>query len=235
MGTPAEDNAAATKSVLDVLKESPIRNIDFTLGDISISPTMYDKVAQAIRDGKITIIVEPNLLQSTEAGRYFSELPVNKETEFYDVLVLRAPGFGSSLNDQFSGRRAVVHECTHAGLDLLKVPNMTHAQHEAASYIADSIFTISRVLARNGDPSKIEKTITAPIEKAAWNIGMLQVANLDPKNAPYRFSPDWAVAWAEGVNKLFVAIFASDEYKATAKTKVNNDGVGRPWKLPKKT
>jgi hypothetical protein len=233
----AQEDAAATKAVLEVLKDSAIRNVDFTLGEVSISPTMYDKVAEAITQGKITVIVAPNFLKPTEAGRYFPVLTVNSETEFYDVLVLRTPGFGSGLNAQFHGRQAVVHECTHAGLDLLKVPNMTHAQHEAVSYVADSIFLISKVLAMKGDPGKIGKTIVAPIEKAAWEVGMLVSASRDSKNgpsAPYWSSPDFAVAWFESVNRLFVAIGASDEYKASAKDKANNDGVGRPWKLPKK-
>jgi hypothetical protein len=229
----AQDDAAATTMVLDLLNDRSIGEIDFMLGAISVRPAMYRKVRQAIVDKKITVLVLPATLASNEAGKYFPVLTLDKDTEFYDVLVLRAPDLGSGVNEQFHRAMAIVHECTHAGLDLLQVPKMTHTQHEACAYVAQSIFEIAKILAMRGDPSKVRST--EPIESAAWEVALLQIkskAGANTRSAAYWVSPDFAVVWAEAVNKLHVAIMNSDTYKAVAKDIVNNDGVGRQWKLP---
>src|SRR5262249_43596017 len=145
----------------------------------TIAPSMYEKVAKAIKDGQITITVEPSLLKADEAGRYFSTLPINKDTEFYDVVVLRAPDLGSTLNDKFHAATAIVHECTHAGFDLLKLPKMTHLEHEAASYVAGAIFAAQSMLALKGHPERVQPTDS--IEAAAWDIALLEV---DSKPVP---------------------------------------------------
>jgi hypothetical protein len=235
MGKPEDDNTAATKLVLDILKDRQIGEIDFMLGSISIKPTMYQKVSQAIVDKKITVIVEPKALAANEAGKYLSVLTIDKDTEFYDVLILGTPDRGKSVNEQFHKARAIVHECTHAGLDLLKVPNMTHTQHEACAYVADSIFAMAKMLAVKMDLSNMKITEAIPI--AAWEVARLQIkskAAAGTPSAPYWTSPDFAMIWVGAVNKLNAAISTSDTYKKVAKDKVNNDGVGREWKLPKK-
>lgn len=234
MGAP--EDAAATKLVLDILQDKQIGQIDFALGSISIKPTMYQKVSQAIVDKKITVTVDPKALAANEAGKYLSVLTIGKDTEFYDVLILGSPDRGKTVNEQFHKARAIVHECTHAGLDLLKVPNMTHTQHEACAYVADSIFAMAKMLALKIDLSKM--TITEAIPIAAWEVARLQIkskAAVGTPSARYWTTPDFAMVWVGAVNKLNVAISTSDEYKAVAKDIVNNDGVGREWKLPKKS
>jgi hypothetical protein len=226
----AQDEAATTM-VLNLLKDKSVREIDFMLGSISIMPTMYEKVSQAITDKKITVLVQPTLLASNESGKYFNVLTVDKDTEFYDVLVLRTSDLGSGRNEQFSRAEAIVHECTHAGLDLLQVPNMTHTQHEACAYVAQSIFAITKMLAMKGDPSKVR--FTEPIESAAWEVALMRIKS-KTASAGYWVSPVFRVAWCLAVNKLCVAIMTSDTYKAVAKDIVNNDGVGRQWKQPTK-
>jgi hypothetical protein len=228
----AQDDAAATTMVLDLLKDRSIREIDFMLGAISVRPAMYGKVSQAIVDKKITVLVQPSALASNESGRYYPVLTIDKDTEFYDVLVLREPGLGKGVNEQFHRAQTIVHECTHAGLYLLKVPT-THTQHEACSYVAQDIFTITKMLAIRGDPSKAK--VTDSIERAAWEVALLQIkSKAGAGTSKYWASPDFAQAWAEAVNRLYVAIRNSAEYKAVAKDVVKNDGVGRPWKLPSK-
>lgn len=221
----AQEDEAATKLVLDILKDKQVSEIDFMLGSISVKPTMYQKVSQAIVDKKITVIVEPEALAANESGRYFNVMTINKDTEFYDVLVLRTADRGSKVNEQFHIAEAIVHECTHAGLDLLKVPKMTHTQHEACAYVAQSIFAMAKMLAMKGDPSKAK--FTESIESAAWEVARLQIKSKAAVGTP-------SAAWADAVNKLYVAISTSETYKKVAKDLVNNDGVGREWKLPSK-
>lgn len=224
----AQDDAATTV-VLNVLRDRSIREIDFVLGSISIKPTMYEKVSQAITDKKISVLVAPNQLASDEIGKYFNVLTINKDTELYDVLVLRTPDLGSSVNETFHRQAAIVHECTHALLDLLQVPNMTHTQHEACAYVAESIFQIAKMKAMNGHPDRVPQT--QPIQGAAWEIGLMQI-NSKGATEGYYASPVFMVDWWLAVNKLCVAIMNSNTYKGVALDPVINDGVGRQWKLP---
>ena len=94
---------------------------------------------------------------------------------------------------------------------------------------------MAKLLAMKRDPSKV--TFTEPIEIAAWEVARLQIkskAAAGTPSAPYWTTPDFAMIWVGAVNKLNVAISTSDTYKKVAKDFVNNDGVGRPWKLPSK-
>jgi hypothetical protein len=223
---------------LKVLQDKSINQINFTMGDISVSPSMYENVSKAITDGKITVIVQPDALKPNESGKYFSELPINKDKVFYNVIVLRSTDLGSGVNEQFHRAEAIVHECTHAGFDLLKVPKMTHTQDEAGAYAAQSLFAIAKMLELKGDPEKVKPR--ERIESAAWDIALLlnKQATSPPLISPryrvnYWTSPDFAVALWTAWDKLNIAIRNSDEYKATAENIVKHEGVGRPWKLPK--
>src|SRR5215210_6899008 len=125
----AEDDKKATEMVLKLLEDKSLEKVAFSMNKISVSPSMYAKVSQAIKEKKITVVVNPKLLHNNEGGRYYATLPLDKDTEFYDVLVLRSPVLGKGLIDQFYAAEAIVHECTHAGFDLLEVPKMTHLEH----------------------------------------------------------------------------------------------------------
>jgi hypothetical protein len=226
----AADDKAATDAVLQVLADKSISQIDFPMGDISVKPSMYEKVSKAIGAKEITVMVVPEMLSAAESARYFSVFTIGNDQEWYNLIVLRTSGLGGNANEKFHAEMAIVHECTHAGFDLLKIPKMTHTQHEAGAYIAGAIFGVADMLDMKGDPSKFKDP--APIFMAAWDIALLSNSN---KNAPssYSRSPDFAVAWYSAISKLNVLIANSDEYKATAKDLVKNDGVGREWKLPK--
>jgi hypothetical protein len=210
----AEDDKKATETVLAVLQDKSINKMRFKLNRREISPSLYQGVAKAIKDKKITVLVQPDLLASGEAGRYYSELKVGKDMIFYDVLVLRSPTLGANVAEKFNSAQVIIHECTHAGFDLLKLANMTHAEHEAASYIAGALFMIESMLAMKGDPSKV--TFTEKIEQTAWKIGLLEAKDQSVPKALY--------------TELDAAIRAHPSYKHAGDT-AKNDGVGREWKL----
>ena len=73
-----EDNIKATKFVLDTLNAQEIQEINFQLNNINVSSSMYQKVSQAVTEGKITVIVAPEMLNQTESGRFCSR---NKTTK----------------------------------------------------------------------------------------------------------------------------------------------------------
>lgn len=152
-------------NVRDILSDPAINAIDFSMGGIDVSPSMYQKVSQAIVDQKITVLVNPAFLRPNKSGKYIADLKLPNGVEMFDLLVLRSPDVGTGINEQFHRAEAIVHECTHAGFALLQVPNMTHTLHEAGAYAAQSIFALAKMLSLRGHPDRV--TNTEPIEKAA--------------------------------------------------------------------
>ena len=212
----AADDKKATGTVQTILGDGSINKIKFTIGKWTISPELYKKVDKAITAKEITVIVAPSALGNGVAGKYFSTLTIDKDNEWYDVLILGKPDLGQTLNEQFAAAQTVVHECTHAGLDILKLDKMTHLDHEAIAYAADAIFAVAKMLALKGNPNKVN--ITESIRKAAWDIGLL-VVNQN-KGIPKAL-----------LTALNAAISQDPNYKATASDIVKNDGVGHKWKI----
>ena len=100
----------ATETVLAVLQDQSINKIRFKLNRREISPSLYQQVAKAIKDKKITVLVQPSLLASGESGRYYPEIKVDKDTEFYDVLVLRSSTLGANASEKFNAAQVIIHE-----------------------------------------------------------------------------------------------------------------------------
>jgi len=95
----------------------------------NIRPSDYTLVANAIRDGNI--IVRTEGIRSPEAGAAY---------DFnYDSLELPS-GFTltSSRNKAF-----IVHECTHAILDIRNIGRFSNYENEAVAYIAEAIILVA--------------------------------------------------------------------------------------------
>lgn len=223
------DDDKVKQFVLDTLQATELKDVDFQLSNIKVSSDMYQKVLQAIVDGKISVLVQPDLLKEKEAAKYFPEMKFRNGDVWYDVLAFRSSDQGSTRGQQITAAALMVHECTHAGFVLLKIPKMTHTFHEAGAYAAEAIFEIARMSNLGGHPDKV--VINEPIRKEAWDFGLLlQRSRANSKNKYYT-SPDFAVVYYKSLNKLMVAIMNSDEYKPVAKDIVENLGVGRKWIL----
>jgi len=113
----------ATKDdLLSVLRNPRISNIDFHVGHCHVSGTGYELVAAAIEDGRISVETG----ESSEWAAY----GVGTNTFF----VRRSQSF--RLSDQ----ALVVHECTHALLDIRNAWKFTDLSSEAAAYLAQVVF-----------------------------------------------------------------------------------------------
>ena len=222
----ADDDRKATETILRVLNDLSVCKIKFMMGPAktkpretrprTIHPLMYDLVRQAIVDGKITVIVSPEILERGAGGMYCPVITVDENTELYDVIVLAKPDLGSTIDQQLTTAQAIIHECTHAGFDLLNLPKMTHMENELGAYIAGAIFVAEAILARKGDLKNVG-AITEPIRKAAWEIALLEVEDKDPPRRLYE--------------ALELAIRTHPLYKDKANKVSTHDGVGREWKL----
>jgi predicted metal-dependent TIM-barrel fold hydrolase len=135
----AEDDKNAKQLVLDILKHKSIGKLKVTIDKITISPKLYEAVRKAIDEGKIAVIVQPDGLKANEAAKYFGTMKFSEDMIFYDVIVLRSAALTGNKAQDLLVAQAIVHECTHAGFDLLK-QKMTGLQNEALAYIAGAMF-----------------------------------------------------------------------------------------------
>lgn len=210
----AEEDRKAKETVLAVLEHKSLNMVDFSISKRRISPELYQKVAKAIKDNKITVMVAPSMLPADVGGLYIPALTLPDKQELYDLLVLRSPTLGTSRDQKLKDAQVIVHECTHAGFDLLGTKEMNHLEHEAAAYVAGARYMIEEMLELGGHPEKV--TFTGKIESAAWAIALKQ--------------SDGEEASTKLFNALDVAIMNHPTYKADAKKEAINDGVGRTWK-----
>ena len=212
----AEDDRKATQTVLNVLTWRAISKLKFTIGKITVSPELYEKVKKAIETKKVTVLVQS--LAPGVAAKYFSTMKIRDDMIFYDVMVLTTAELTGTIAEQISRAQYLVHECTHAGFDLLS-QKMTRLENEALAYVAAAMFVQLAMKENRGDPTKVPTSGMTKIEQAAWDIASKEIGGGTVTKDMY--------------NALNVAIEAEPEYKDAGKKPSENDGVGREWKLPK--
>jgi hypothetical protein len=93
----------------------------------SIQPSDYRNVANAIRDGHIQVRTRRNFPAGSASQYHFGldaiELPPNFSL------------YHSSTNPAY-----IVHECTHAILDMRNIGNFSNWENEAVAFIAEAIY-----------------------------------------------------------------------------------------------
>ena len=107
------------KEVLEVLEDARLGQIRFSYGRIHVNAAGYQKVADHIAAGTIKVV------RGTKTDR--SEYSSRSNTLKFD------PGFSVPLDG--NARSSVVHECTHAMIDLNKW-SVLMLENEAVAFIA---------------------------------------------------------------------------------------------------
>ena len=114
----------ATNLVLSILRGPPIRQMNFGVGFLIISSTYYEDIAKAIVAGKIVIKVNPRL--TNLAVYYGGSTPARIE-----------------VSPTISDMGLIVHECTHAIFDMLKLTTNV-GQSEGFGYISQALYGLLR-------------------------------------------------------------------------------------------
>jgi hypothetical protein len=139
---------AAKQRVIALLRGEEAKRIRFTAattsaGDITINPTTFAAVANAIEMHKIQ--VSPKIFSKDEgaAARYNSDAvaALGKVQGFSSGQLLVPPIVG---RDQ---ERFVMHECTHAFFDLQSI-NIRAAEEEAICYVVSALYARMTALPR---------------------------------------------------------------------------------------
>lgn len=109
------------EDILEVLNNPALHKIRFSVGVIQINSDEYDKVADYIESGGVTI--KPG---NDKVAHYYPEI---------DTFVTRAGEPPLSLD----ARTNILHECTHIACDINEY-SITRIRDEAAAYLAQITF-----------------------------------------------------------------------------------------------
>ncbi|HLK69806.1 MAG TPA: hypothetical protein VKU19_40530 [Bryobacteraceae bacterium] len=132
--------SSAKDRVLRILKESGVAKINFSLGCLHIDSAAYDKVAQAIESGKITVMRGHDRTWATyfpEAGSIKGPHGKSEPVAAHTLVTQNTDAF--DVND----RSLIVHECTHAFLDITRPPTVTQLSNELAGYFAQVLYLMA--------------------------------------------------------------------------------------------
>lgn len=137
-----------TQTVVNIFRHYPaaIQKINFMLGGLKISPEGYGEIARLIETEDIPVV---SLMQSD-----------NDVVAHYDpqknTLALRSSQIGAH-----GARSWVIHECTHALVDLQCVM-ASQVEHECAAFIAQTMFLLTVA------PAEVAGSTDKLIQSAAW-------------------------------------------------------------------
>lgn len=155
------NNGNMKAMVLQVLNRNEIVNkINFKIGLAYVNPRYYQRMKDAISDGKIRVVHASGMSSS---GKYDDGL--NK-------LKLKFNTLSNNSSKKVAREALIFHECTHAALDIRGLPRMIlHA--EACGYLAQWLYTYYRM------PGEFDSgSVTPPsngIHGAAWEVAKMLI------------------------------------------------------------
>ncbi|WP_128565445.1 hypothetical protein [Methylobacterium crusticola] len=184
------------KLAIETLNSRPCASISFDYFNgyeiVAVRPSLYIKIAELISSKAITIKIMP--------------LPNGRNGEYYDrsnfLYLSQALDPGS-----LKFRRTLVHESTHAAIDMLKCKNMWGPHEEIIAFVAAACYVTN-----TGEPlgSVSEGTYATAVEIAK-----------KIKRSP-NSSLDWNL-----VSAMYSGMMASATYRAATKNITNYDGIRR--------
>ena len=132
------------KEIKNILTESVTRQIHFSLGGLSINSSGYKRVGDCIMDERIEIVGVGTDDIPSWADAYYNHKK--------NVLGIK-PVTLSVLKTDTAFRALILHECTHAYIDMVKAAATTKVSDEAAAFLAQLIYR----LRKDRYPSNLEK------------------------------------------------------------------------------
>jgi hypothetical protein len=167
-------NATVKSHVIQILKyDRAIAKHNFAINNLRVWPSAYRDVARAVETGKIRIGTN---VGKGNAAEYDARFGVMDVAETLNLLDER-------------DRALVIHEATHAHLDMLTLGKHSGYENEAMGYIAEALY----ILAVNGRDvgtqsfRQIAKGIAAQVFKGQYGIAQKDVEMLTADIAKQRF------------------------------------------------
>lgn len=133
-------DTAIARDIMTVLRSTVVQRMNFRIGSVEVTGSRLEGVARAIADGRILVLVDPDL----RIG--FTYRPGR------NILAVTPGGLVSNYH-----RAAALHECVHAAND--DAPRTLRARdNEAAAYVAQAMY-LAACSERPLDPAVIERAV----------------------------------------------------------------------------
>jgi hypothetical protein len=191
---------SAKHTVLQILAKPEINKINFSMGSVSFSGNLLKRVRNCIIQNRIGIKHRPN-------GD--NEYDPNTNILYFKFDTIK----------RLSQEAMVIHECIHAGTDLMNASKMRVSSSEAASYIAQCTYIRLKTRDKNmrlmGDTPEKDKVFEIANELAVKVISKKSLTNSD-------------------LNKLREAIGKHPFYKRNYKTLSGWNGIPNLNRIIKK-
>lgn len=191
------------REVSDVLLSSAnklkIDKIHFVIEGVTVDPAGLRQIGKRILSGGIEVGRAEGATKGPLGAAYtpaLDKLSLSSDLDLTTVI----------------GQAAIVHECTHALVDMRKY-HTTEVVDEMAGYIADAIFMLASHHSGTSPDAASRQILTA----AAGIVKRLDLINADGKR-PTKIIFD-------NYKDLSAAIHAHPAYQATADNEVKGDGV----------
>lgn len=210
-GNAADERARAL--VLRLLKHPAVAAIDFTIGSTHVTPSWYQSVFDAVTNRDIFIAYDPGL--KSVGAKYIPEWKLSATQIAFDIV---AVGYNdlSIMNqkEQVDLASQIVHESTHAAIDLRKV-TIQNLLNECTAYVAGNMFLI-KALQRTANIYNAQS-----LHWYAWELA----AHLDNGSI---VDPAWWINYVWKLNQLGESIKLQSVYSEWQK-EFKGDGVGKTW------
>ena len=148
---PTADDEALRRSVLNVLGDPNLKEVNFRYRGHRVDWPLLIAVANRIIDRKMGIRYDPSIGSSGEYD------PVD------NVIFFRFKFAGSDTR-----RALVVHEAVHAGLDIRKAGELIVSEAEAAAFLAQAIYALE--IFPSGEILIGSDGYRRPVYDRAWHI-----------------------------------------------------------------
>ncbi|MEP7362432.1 MAG: hypothetical protein ABI972_04185 [Acidobacteriota bacterium] len=195
---PLTPDQLARQRVLAVLRGPVMPRMTFGVGFLIISASYYEQIAKAIEAGKIVVKLVP--AHGHMAYYYSGAVPALIE-------------LGSSAGDGL-----IVHECTHAIFDLLKLTTSVQ-QSEAFGYLSQQLH---EWLTRGGPPASryiVSADYADPGSWVSWQAIFDESTRLAGKLATSHWVDESDAA------ALYTAIKGANSYRSRVGNVETNDGI----------
>ncbi len=110
--------------VAAIFEDSKNSNITFSIIGISIRPSHFVEVGKAVREGRITLEIDPKLAQGDAVYFFKDNKMVLKSYDFNDLLLCAL----------------IVHEGVHAINDIKKRSKIATIDDEVAAFVAQALY-----------------------------------------------------------------------------------------------
>jgi hypothetical protein len=139
-----------------LLRSNEVKQIAFTMRGIRVTGWGFQELSNRFSDRsiprRIRVTVRPELVSPTAEAEYVPDT---------DKILLRS----ANVLDTVTGRASVVHECTHAQLDMRGVSTPLRSE-EAAAFIAEAWY----LLACRVSTAIIDNHVSAEIRQIAQSL-----------------------------------------------------------------